>query len=81
MPKIKEKNETIITQGEAEITPNKTNLQEATRTRVTKILKGIITTNAKGGITTTSGQNSLVPFVMSMVIILTIVPKFLTSDR
>jgi hypothetical protein len=76
MPKRKEKTETIITQDQGETTPNKTNLLGATRIRGTRTPKGEITTNAKGGTTTTtSRRTSLVPFVVSMVIILTISPK------
>jgi hypothetical protein len=56
MPKIKKKPETIITQDQGEITPNKTNLLGATRTRVTRTPKGEITTNAKGGTTTTTSD-------------------------
>jgi hypothetical protein len=80
MPKRKEKTETIITQDQGETTPNKTNLLGATRIRGTRTPKGEITTNAKGGTTTTSGQTSLVPFAVSMVIILTISPKSPTSN-
>jgi hypothetical protein len=81
MPKRKEKNETIITQDQGEITPNKTNLLGETRIRVTRTPKGTITTNAKGGTTKKPlEQTSLVLFVVSMVIILTISPKFLTSN-
>jgi hypothetical protein len=81
MTKIKEKNETIITQDQAEITPNKTNMLGETRTRVTKILKGTIKKNSKGGTTTiTSIKISLVPFAVTIVVILTISPKLLTSN-
>jgi hypothetical protein len=56
MPKIKEKTETIITQDQGEITPNKTNLLGETRIRVTRTPKGTITTNTKGGTTTTTSR-------------------------
>jgi hypothetical protein len=56
MPKRKEKTETIITQDQGEITPNKTNLLGETRIRVTRTPKGTITTNAKGGTTTTTSK-------------------------
>jgi hypothetical protein len=81
MPRRKEKIETIITRDQVEITPNKTNLLGATRIKVTRTPKGTITTNSKGRTTiTTSGRTSLVLFVVSMDIILTISPKFLTSN-
>jgi hypothetical protein len=80
MPKRKEKSETIIPQDQAKITPNNTNLLGETRTSITKILKGTITTKSKGGTTTTYRRTSLVPCVVSMVIILTIVPKLSASN-
>jgi hypothetical protein len=78
--KKKGKTKTIITHNEAEIDPNRTNLLGATITKVTKILKGTIKTNAKGGTTTTSGRTSFMPFPVSMVIILTSSPKLSTSN-
>jgi hypothetical protein len=82
MPRRKEKIEKIITQDQAETTPNKTNLLGETRIKVTRNPKEIITTNSKGITTTkTLGQTSLALFVVSMDIILTIAPKFLTSNR
>jgi hypothetical protein len=82
MKKRKEKNETIITHDQEEITPNKTNLLGATRIRVIRTPKGTITTNAKGGTkTTTSSQTSLALFVVSMDITITISPKLPTSNR
>jgi hypothetical protein len=80
--KKKGKNGNNNNPGLGEITPNKTNLLGATRTRVTRTPMGEITTNAKGGTTTTtSGQTSLMIFVVSMVIILTIAPKLWTSNE
>jgi hypothetical protein len=55
MPKIKGKNETIITKDQGETTPNRTNLLGATRIRGTP--KGEITINAKGGTTTKLLEN------------------------
>jgi hypothetical protein len=82
MPKRKGKTKTRITQDQGEITPNKTNLLGATRTKVTKTPKGEITTNAKGGITTKIfEQTFLVPFAVNTVIILAIAPKSLTLNE
>jgi hypothetical protein len=82
MPKRKEKTETIIIldQEETRTNPSRTNLSGATRTRGTRTPKGEITTNAKGRTTTIFRQTSLVPFVVSMAIILTISPKLRTSN-
>jgi hypothetical protein len=82
MPKRKEKTETIIIldQEETRTTPSRTNLLGATRIRGTRTPRGEITTNAKGRTPTIFGQTSLVPFVVSMVIILTISLKLLTSN-
>jgi hypothetical protein len=52
--KKKGKNKTIITQDQVEITPNKTNLLGATKTKVTRTPKGPIKTNTKRGTTTTT---------------------------
>jgi len=80
MPRIKEKIETIITEDRKEINPNKSNLLGATKIRVTRTPKGKITTNAKGRKTTTSRQNSLARFVVSMDTTLTITPKLINSN-
>jgi hypothetical protein len=80
MPKRKEKTETIIIQDQEGITPNRTNLSGETRIRGTRTPKGEITTNAKGRITTIFRQTSLVPFAVSMAIILTISLKLLTLN-
>jgi hypothetical protein len=79
MPKRKAKIGTIIIQGKEELTPNKTNLLEETKTQGTKILKGAII-NAKGKIKKIFEPTSLVPFVVSLVTILTISPKYLTLN-
>jgi hypothetical protein len=78
----KEKIKTILIsdQEETRTNPNKTNLQGATRTKGTRTPKGEITTNAKGRTTIIFRQTSLVPFVVNMVIILTIAPKLLTLN-
>jgi hypothetical protein len=73
--KKKEKTETIIKQDQGEINPNRTNLLGETRIRGTRTPKGEIKKITKGGTTITSGRTSLVPFAVSMVIILTIAPK------
>jgi hypothetical protein len=82
MPERKGKTETIIIsdQEETRTNPSRTNLQGATRTRGTRTLKGEITTNAKERTTTIFRQTSLVPFAVSMAIILTIAPKSQTSN-
>jgi hypothetical protein len=59
------------------ITPNKTNLLGATRTKGIKTPKGDITTGVKGEIKILLEPPSLVPFAVSSVIILIIVPKLL----
>jgi hypothetical protein len=70
-----------ITQDQGAITPNKTNLLGETKTKVTRTPKGTITTNTKGGPTTKIFKRiSLLLFVVSMFIILTIAPKLLTSS-
>jgi hypothetical protein len=77
MPKRKEKIETIIipNQEETRANPNYINLPGETKTRGTRTPKEAITTNAKGRTTTIFEQNSLVPFAVSMAIILTIATK------
>jgi hypothetical protein len=82
MPKRKEKTETIIIQDQegTKTTPNRTNLLKATRIRGTRTPKGEITTNTKGRTTTIFRQTSLVPFAVSMAIILTISLKLLTLN-
>jgi hypothetical protein len=52
MPRIKGKNETIITWDWEEITLNKTIPMGATRIKETRTPKGKITTNSKGRTTT-----------------------------
>jgi hypothetical protein len=59
----------------------RTNLQGETITRGTRTLKGEITTNTKERTKKIFGQTSLVPFAVSMSIILTIAPKSQTSNR
>jgi hypothetical protein len=80
MPKIKEKTKTIIIQAQEGITPNRTNLSGATRIKGTRTSKGEIITNSKGIIKTIFGKTSLVPFVVSMAIILTIPLKSFTLN-
>ena len=80
MPKRKGKIGTITTQVKAGITPNRTNLLGATRIRGTRTPKGEIIKNSKGIITTILIKNSLLPFTVSMAIILTISLKFLTLN-
>jgi len=82
IPRRKEKNDTISTRDQEETTPNKTNLLGETRIEVTKTPNGTIKKNVKGRKTTkTLGQTSLALFAVSMDIILTTAPKFLTSNR
>jgi hypothetical protein len=73
----KGKSETIIIsdQEETKTNPSRTNLHGATGTMETRTLKGEITTNSKERITTIFEQTSLVPFVVSISIILTISPN------
>jgi hypothetical protein len=80
MPKTKEKTETIIIEEHEGIIPNRTNLSGETRINGTRTPKGEITTNAKGRITKIFGQTSLVPFAVSMAIILTSALKLLTLN-
>jgi hypothetical protein len=65
----------ILDQEEIRTNPFRTNLSGVTNTRGTRTPKGAITTNAKGITTTIFRQTSLVPFMVNMVIILTIAPK------
>jgi hypothetical protein len=81
MPRIKEKNEIIITRDQVGITPNKTNLLGATRIMVTRTPKGTIKKNTKGRTTTISRRTSLALFTVSTNIIIIISPKFLTSNK
>jgi hypothetical protein len=82
MPRRKEKTETITTQDQDEITPNKTILLGEIRIKVTKTPKGTITKNSKViRTTTTLGRTFLVLFAVTMDIILAIAPKFSTSNR
>jgi hypothetical protein len=77
MKKIKEKTETITTRVKAGITPNRTNLLGATKTKGIRTPKGETTTDIKGKITIIFKPTSLVPFAVSSVIILIISPKSL----
>jgi hypothetical protein len=69
---------TTTTQVKAGINPNKINQLGAIRTKATKTPKGATTTNAKGGIILK--PSTLVLFVVSSVITLTIAPKSLISN-
>jgi hypothetical protein len=80
MPRRKEKIETIITWEQEEITLNKTIPLGETKIKATKTPMGTIKTNSKGITTTISGQTYLVLFAVSMDIILTIIPRFSTSN-
>jgi hypothetical protein len=82
MPERKRKIETIIIsyQEETGTNPSKTNVQGETRNRGTRTLKGKITTNVEEITTTIFRQTSLVPFAVSMAIILTIAPKSQNSN-
>ena len=77
MPKRKEKIRTITTQVKAEITPNRTNLLGATKIKGIRNPRGVTTTGVKVKVTTTFEPTSLVPFAVSLVIILIISPKSL----
>jgi hypothetical protein len=77
MPKRKEKTGTIATQVKVGITPKKTNLLGATRIKGIRNPRGEITTSVKGEITILLEPPSIVPFVVSSVIILIIVHKSL----
>jgi hypothetical protein len=70
-------NKTILVK--AGTIPHKTNPLGATRTKGTKIPKGAITTNAKGGILLK--PSTLVLFVACMVITPTIAPRSQISKR
>jgi hypothetical protein len=78
MPKIKEKTKTTIIQDQEGITPNRTNLSRETKIRGTRSPMGELITNANGRITTIFRKTSLFPFVVNMVIIVTISLKSLT---
>jgi hypothetical protein len=78
MPRRKDRIGITKTQVKAGINPHSTNPLGATRTKGTKTPKGAITTNAKGGIMLK--PSSLVHFVVSSVITLTIAPKSLISN-
>jgi hypothetical protein len=73
--KGKNRNNNNPDQEETRTNPSRTNLPGATKTKGTRTPKGEITTNAKGRTTTIFKQTSLVPFAVSMAIILTIAPK------
>jgi hypothetical protein len=81
MKKIKEKNRTITTQVKEGITPNRTNLLGATRTKRIRTPKGETTTKVKGKITIIFEPASLAPFAVSSVIILIIAPKSLILNE
>jgi hypothetical protein len=73
MPRRKEKNETITTQDQEEITPNKTIMFGATRIKEARTPKGATTKiNHAKGRKTISELTSLALYVVSMDIILTI---------
>jgi hypothetical protein len=78
MPRRKDGTGITTTLVKAGINPHSTNPLGATRTKGTKTPKGAITTNAKGGIMLK--PSSLVPFVVSSVITLTIAPRSLISN-
>jgi hypothetical protein len=80
MPKRKEETRTITTQVKARINPNKTNLLGATKIKGITTPRGEIITGVKGEITILLKPPSLVPFVVSSVIILIISPKSLISN-
>jgi hypothetical protein len=81
MTRRKEKTKTITTQNWKEITPNKTISLGETRIKATKTPKGEkIKINHKKGRTVTSELTSLMIYVVSMDIILTISPKFMISN-
>jgi hypothetical protein len=78
MPRRKDGTGITTTQVKAGINPHSTNPLGATRTKGTKTPKGEIITNAKGEIMLK--PSSLVPFVVSSVITLTIAPRSLISN-
>jgi hypothetical protein len=78
MPRRKNEMGTITTLVKAGINPHSINPLGATRTKATKTPKGAITTNAKGEIILK--PYSLVPFVVSSFITLTIAPGSLISN-
>jgi hypothetical protein len=78
MPRRKDGTRITTTLVKARINPHSTNPLGATRTKGTKTPKGAITINAKGEIMLK--PSSLVLFVVSSVITLTISPKSLISN-
>jgi hypothetical protein len=82
MPRRKEKIETITTQYQEEITPNKTVMLGEIRIKETRTPKGeIITINHEKGRKKICELTSLVLYVVSMDIILTISPKLQITNR
>jgi hypothetical protein len=77
MPRRKDGTGITITLVKAGTNPHSINPLGATRTKATKTPKGETTTNAKGGIMLK--PYSLVCFVVSLVITLTISPRSLIS--
>jgi hypothetical protein len=78
MPRRKDGTGITTTLVKAGINPHNTNPLGATRTKGTKTPKGAIITNAKGEIMLK--PSSLVLFVVSSVITLTIAPRSLISN-
>jgi hypothetical protein len=78
MPRRKDGTGITTIQVKAGINPHNTNQLGETRTKGTKTPKGTIITNAKGEIMLK--PSSLVPFVVSSVITLTISPRLLISN-
>ena len=78
MPRRKDIIGITTTQVKAGINPHNTNPLGATRTKGTKTPKGAIITNTKGE--TMLKPSSLVPFVVNLVITLTIAPRSLISN-
>jgi hypothetical protein len=77
MPRRKDRTGITTTQVKVGINPHNTNQLGETRTKGTKTPKGEIITNSKGEIMLK--PSSLVPFVVSSVITLTIAPRSLIS--
>jgi hypothetical protein len=80
MPKRKEEKRTRTTQVKAGINPNQTNLLGATITKGIRTPRGETIIGIKGEITILTKPLSLVPFVVSSVIILIIAPKSMISN-
>jgi hypothetical protein len=78
MPGRKDGTGITITQVKVGINPHSTNPLGATRTKGNKTPKGAITTNAQGEIMLK--PSTLVLFVVSSVITLTISPRLLISN-